>query len=256
MNGTAEDQAFAGKAALVTGASRNIGRAIALEFARAAGASVLINGRSDEAAAREVAREVAALGVSSAVHMADIGQEEEAEALVESAVAEFGRLDFVILNAAVRRQTPVAEISYQEWREVVSVSLDGAFLVSRAAIPHLAASDGGRIVLLGGSPSHLGSKGRAHVCAAKMGVVGLTRVLANELGEQGVTANCIAPGHIDTVRGASAGQILAVASGRPIQRPGMPEEVAAAVRFLCSKEAAYITGQTLHVNGGMLFAGA
>ena len=101
-----------------------------------------------------------------------------------------------------------------------------------------------------------GTLGRAHVCAAKMGVVGLVRVFTSELGEHGITANCVAPGHIDTVRGESAGQISTVATGRPIARKGMPEEIAATVRFLCQAQAGYITGQTIHVNGGMYFAGA
>jgi len=236
-------RALEDRVALVTGASRNIGRAIALALAEA-GATVMVNGRSDQAAAEAVAREIEAGGGRAAARLADIAEESAAQALVEATRERFGRLDILVLNAAVRRECPLAEISFADWRAVLSVTLDGAFLLARAAAPALAASAGGRIVAIGGSPSHLGTAGRAHVCAAKMGLVGLTRVLATELGGQGVTANCVAPGHIDTLRGASAGAMSTVTAGRPIPRRGTPEEIAAAVRFLCLPEAGYITGQT------------
>ena len=147
---------LAGKAALVTGGSRNIGRAIALALADA-GAAVLVNGRSDRPAADAVAAEITGRGGHAEVHMADIGDETQAGALVARAKDAFGRLDFLVLNAAVRRQNPVTEITYREWRDVMCVALDGALLVSRAAVPHLIDSGGGRIIVLGGSPSHMGT---------------------------------------------------------------------------------------------------
>ncbi|MCP5149686.1 MAG: SDR family oxidoreductase [Ectothiorhodospiraceae bacterium] len=249
------DKPLAGKAALVTGSARNIGRAIALALAED-GAAVMVHSHGDRAAAEAVAAEVRARGVASAVALADVGRPEEADALVESTVSAFGRLDILVSNAARRREKPVTEITYEEWREVLSVALDGAFLVARAAIPHIVAAGGGSIVTIGGSPSHMGTRNRAHVLASKMGLVGLTRGMAAELGEHGINVNCVAPGQIDTVRGASAGTRNAVTHSRPVARAGTPHEVAAMVRHLCRPEGAYVTGQTIHVNGGMLMAGA
>lgn len=216
-------------------------------------------------AAENVANEVRALGVNSTVIQADISDSAQAQHLVDTAAAEMGRLDFVVLNAAIRRQKPIAEITDDDWREVLGVALDGAFFVSRAAVPHLRKAGSGRIVFLGGTPSHLGTVGRAHVCAAKMGAVGLMRTLATELGPDNITSNTIAPGHIETVRGTAAGARSVVQpgeqsktgrpteSGRPIQRRGTSSEIASAVAYACSPGAAYMTGQTIHVNGGMYF---
>ncbi len=247
-----------GKVALVTGSSQNIGREIALMLAER-GASVVINTRSSVDAANTVADEVRALGVNSSVVQADISDSAQARHLVDTAAKEMGRLDFVILNAAIRRQKPIEELSDEDWREVLGVALDGAFFVSRAAVPHLRKAGGGRFVFLGGTPSHLGTTGRAHVCAAKMGAVGLMRTLATELGPDNITSNTVAPGHIDTVRGAAAGARSVggsgrpAESGRPIQRRGIPREIASAVAYACSPDAAYMTGQTIHVNGGMYY---
>jgi 3-oxoacyl-[acyl-carrier protein] reductase len=139
---------------------------------------------------------------------------------------------------------------------VLAVDLDSVFLMTSAAAPHIVAAGGGSMVCLGGSPSHLGTRGRSHVCAAKMGVVGLARVLANELGEHGINVNVVAPGHVDTTRGKSAGQSSSVSSERAMARKAQPEEIAAMVCHLCLPAGRYVTGQTIHVNGGMLFAGA
>jgi len=242
-----------GKVALVTGSARNIGREIALSLARD-GANVVINARSSLDDARSVAEEIERLGRQSLVVQADISSSGEANDLVNRAAAHFGRLDIGVLNAALRRQKPVTEISDEEWHEVTGVALNGAFFVSRAAVPHLRDAGGGRLVFIGGSPSHMGSKGRTHVCAAKMGAVGLMRALATELGPDGITCNTVAPGHIDTSRGESAGARSATGGqGRPIERMGDVTEIARTVAFVCSDAAAYMTGQTLHVNGGMYY---
>jgi len=247
-----------GKVALVTGASQNIGREIALALAER-GASIVINTRSSVEAAEAVADEVRALGVNAAMIQADISDSADATRLVDAAASQMGRLDFVVLNAAIRRQKPIAEITDQDWREVLGVALDGAFFVSRAAVPHLRKAGGGRFVFLGGTPSHLGTIGRSHVCAAKMGAVGLMRTLATELGPDNITSNTVAPGHIDTQRGAAAGARSVGGSGRPtessrpIQRRGVSREIASAVAYACSPDAAYMTGQTIHVNGGMYY---
>lgn len=247
--------ALKGKAAIVTGSARNIGRSIAHALADH-GASVMIHGQRDRAAAESVRNEIKHKGRDAIVHLGDLTDEQACASLVDAAVTEFGRLDILVCNAAIRRQKPFLETSFAEWREVLSVDLDSVFLMTRAATPHIVAAGGGSIVCLGGSPSHMGSRGRSHVCAAKMGVVGLTRVLASEFGEQGINVNVVAPGHVDTARGASAGQMSSVTTERPIQRKAAPEEIAAMVCHLCLPAGRYVTGQTIHVNGGMLFAGA
>ena len=244
-----------GRTAIVTGSARNIGRAIAHALA-ARGASVVIHGQRDREAAEAVRDEIAAKGGNAIVHLAELTDEQACRGLVDAAVAEFGRLDVLVCNAAIRRQKPFLETTFAEWREVLAVDLDGVFLVTRAAAPHIVAAGGGSIVCLGGSPSHMGTRGRSHVCAAKMGVVGLARVLANELGEHDINVNVVAPGHVDTARGASAGQRSTVTRDRPMARMARPEEIAAMVCHLCLPSGRYVTGQTIHVNGGMMCFGA
>lgn len=244
-----------GKVAIVTGSARNIGRAIAHALTDH-GASVVIHGQRDAAAAESVRAEIADKGRNAIVHLGDLTREQACRSLVDAAVNEFGRLDILVCNAAIRRQKPFLETSFEEWREVLSVDLDSVFLMTRAAAPHIVAAGGGSMVCIGGSPSHMGAAGRSHVCAAKMGVVGLARVLASELGEHGINVNVVAPGHVDTARGESAGQMSSVTTDRPIARKAKPDEIAAMVCHLCLPAGRYVTGQTIHVNGGMLFAGA
>jgi 3-oxoacyl-[acyl-carrier protein] reductase len=244
-----------GKVAIITGSARNIGRALAHALSRH-GASVVIHGQSDRAAAESVRGEIANKGGNASVHLADLAHEQACQRRVDTAVSEFGRLDILVCNAAIRRQKPFLETSFAEWREVIKVDLDSVFLMTRAAAPHIVAAGGGSMVCVGGSPSHMGTRGRSHVCAAKMGVVGLARVLANELGEYAINVNVVAPGHVDTARGESAGKASAVTSERPMARKARPEEIAAMVCHLCLPAGRYVTGQTIHVNGGMLFAGA
>ena len=250
MNDTLE-----GRVAIVTGSARNIGRAIALALVDQ-GASVVVHGRQDRAAAESVREEIAARGGNAIVHIADLVEQRACQGLVDTAVSELGRLDILVCNAAIRRQKPFLETSFAEWREVMAVDLDSVFLMARVAAPHIVAAGGGSIICLGGTPSHMGTRGRSHVCAAKLGVVGLSRVLANELGEHGINVNVVAPGHVDTTRGESAGQVSSVTVERPMARKALPEEIAAMVCHLCLPASRYVTGQTIHVNGGMLFAGA
>ena len=240
---------------LVTGGSRNIGRAIALALA-ADGADVVVNAVSDAEAAEAVAREVDAAGGRGLAHIADITDEDAVAGMVDAAAARFGRLDILVCNAALRRQQPFLEIGLADWHRILSVPLDGAFLCARAAVPHMIEAGGGAIVTLGGLSAHIGTPGRAHVCAAKAGLVGLTHALAVELAPHGIRANCVAPGAIDTVRGASAGPRPGsmTMADVPAGRMGRPEEIAATVCHLCRPEAAYITGQTIHVNGGRFLA--
>ncbi|SFA74486.1 3-oxoacyl-[acyl-carrier protein] reductase [Rhizobium sp. NFR07] len=244
-------KALEGRVALVTGASRNIGRAIALALAEQ-GAAIAIVARSDRAAADAVAREVEARGVSAAVLLGDVSQEEDGVRLVAETVARLGRLDILVNNAAVRRETPFEQLSFADWREVMSIALDGAFLMTKAAIPHLKAGGQGTIVNIGGLTAYTGALHRAHVIAAKAGLDGLTKALAHELGSAGITVNLVSPGMIDTNRQHSGGADPThhQTTKTLVGRRGTPEEVAAAVSYLAMPQSRFITGQTLHVNGG------
>jgi 3-oxoacyl-[acyl-carrier protein] reductase len=238
-----------GRVAVVTGSSRNIGRAIALALADA-GAAVMLNARTSAAEAEAVADEIRKSGGRAAVKIADVADPDAAAALVEATVGSFGRLDILVNNAAVRREVEFAELDYREWREILSIILDAAYLCSHAALPHLIASDSGAVVNIGGVSANTGAARRAHVVAAKAGLAGLTRALAHDLAPHGVTVNCVVPGLIETRRpgGMPAGH----ASAKPLTgRLGRPEEIAKLVRFLCGPDARYITGQSLHANGGV-----
>ena len=237
-----------GLVAIVTGAGKNIGRAIALSLAEG-GARVAVNGRSDQSSVDAVVAEIAGKGGEAIAVMADVSDEAAVAKLVAAVVERFGRLDIVVNNAAVRPEKPLAALSYADFRAVTSVILDGAFLIARAALPHLERSGSGAIVNIGGMSAHTGAKGRAHVIAAKAGLVGLTKALAHDLAEAGVTVNLVAPGIIATAREGPVPQHHMLAKTLA-GRQGKPEEIAAAVRFLVGPGARYITGQTLHVNGG------
>jgi 3-oxoacyl-[acyl-carrier protein] reductase len=241
------------RVALVTGAARNIGRAIALALA-ADGVAVTVGARRSGAAAAEVVREIEAAGGHAMAYLADVADETAVAAMVAATIARFGRLDILFNNAAERPEAALDALDLAAWRAVLATVLDGAFLTTKAALPHLRASDAGTIVNIGGLSAHSGAARRAHVVTAKAGLVGLTRALAHELAPDGITVNCVAPGLIDTVRaGAEPGHH----AGRTslLGRRGLPEEIAAAVRYLASADARYITGQVLHVNGG-LYLGA
>lgn len=239
---------LAGKAALVTGSGRNIGRAIALLLARD-GASVAVNGSRDRAAVDAVVAEIVAAGGRAIAVMGDVANPEDAARMVAETVAGFGAIDILVSNAGLRRQTPFLSMDYAEWREIVGVALDGAFLLTRAAAPHMAAAGGGAIVAISGISTHVGTPNRAHVSAAKAGLEGLIRALAVELAPMGIRANSVAPGSIDTARGVSAGP-RPPQYGIPMGRFGTVDEIAAVVRMLCGPEGGFTTGQTIHVNGG------
>ena len=239
------------KVAIVTGSALNIGRAIALHLARD-GFRVVVTARQAEHDANETARLVRDAGGEAIVHMADITDPAQARALIEAAVTRFGRLDALVNNASVRRQTKFADITPEEWREIMSATLDGAFYCAHAAAPHIAAAGGGSIVNLGGMSAHVGAVGRVHAVTAKAGMLGLTRALAKELAADSITVNTVVPGSIETIRGAAAGGNHG-RSALPDSLSGLrghPNDIAAMVRFLCSAEARYVTGQAIHVNGG------
>jgi NAD(P)-dependent dehydrogenase (short-subunit alcohol dehydrogenase family) len=244
---------IAGKVAVVTGAGRNIGRAIALTLAEG-GASVLVNARSNRAEAEGVAREIAAAGGKAAVHIGDVADPKAVQAMAAAAVGQFGRIDMLVNNAALRREKSFAEMDYAEWREILDVTLDGTFHCVKACLPALQASGQGTIVNIGGMSAHSGAKNRAHVVTAKAGIVGLTRALANDLAADGITVNCVVPGLIGTLRPKDKPEPAHHLTHSTITGTrGKPEDVAAMVRFLCGPAARYITGQAIHANGGAYF---
>jgi len=245
----ADNKELAGKAAIVTGAGRNIGRAIALALARA-GASVVVNVRSNQTEGDAVVREIEAAGGKAVVVLGDIGDEKTAGVLADTALKRFGRIDILVNNAALRREKPIADMSYAEWREVMNVILDGTFHCVHACLPALK-KNGGSIINIGGMSAHIGSKDRAHVIAAKAALVGFSRALAHDLASDKITANCVVPGAIDTTRPASAQKPAHhLTHGTITGERGKSEDVAAMVRYLCGPGGRYVTGQTIHVSGG------
>jgi len=249
MTGTDKD--LAGRVAVVTGAGRNIGRAVALALADA-GTSVVVNGRSNAPAVDGVVREIEARGGQALAAIADVADEAAVGRMIAAAAERFGRIDVVVNNAAGRPEQAFEAISLADWRGVLATVLDGAFLVAKAALPYLKQSGAGAIVNIGGVSGHIGTKNRAHVVTAKAGLIGLTRALAHDLAADGVTVNCVVPGLIDTARDPSRQLPHHHSVSRTLAgRLGTPDDIAGTVRFLAGPQARYITGQTLHVNGGM-----
>jgi 3-oxoacyl-[acyl-carrier protein] reductase len=244
---------LAGQVALVTGGVRRIGRATALKLA-AKGCAVVVNTRSSRDEAEALAAELEGTGVDAAVALADVTDEGAVAAMLRTVGERFGRLDILVNNAADRAETPFLEMSLAEWRRITGPILDGAFLCAREALKLMvAAGNGGVVVNIGGLTAHTGAKGRPHVVAAKAGLVGLTKAIAVEFGEHGVVANCVVPGKIGGPRAATAGSggQLAAHVHSPVGREGRPEEVANVVQALCVPEGRYVTGQTIHVSGGL-----
>ena len=240
-----------GKIALVSGAGQNIGRAIAHGLA-ADGAMVMVNGRGNLEAIETVAGEINAAGGRAIAHLADVSDESAVRAMTDRLVEEAGGIDIVVSNAGLRRQTPFMEMSFSEWREILSVALDGAFLLARYSTPHMKARGGGAFVGMSGVSNHGGTRERAHVNASKAGLEGLVRGLAVELAADKITVNAVAPGAIDTVRGAAAGKLPpGMAEKIPLGRRGTVDEIAAMVRHLVGPQGGYITGQCIHINGGI-----
>ena len=243
--------ALQGRVALVTGAGKNIGRAIALTLARD-GATVLVNGRNDREAVDSVVKEIEAAGGKAQAAMGDVSDPAIAPKLAKQAEA-LGGVDILVSNAGLRRQTSFLDMSFEEWREILSVALDGAFLLGKAFVPQMVAKgQGGAFVAMSGISTHVGTPNRCHVSASKSGLEGLMRALAIELAPHRITCNALSPGAIDTARAASAGPAPPSRINRPIplKRFGTVDEIAAMVRLLVGPEGTFITGQTIHVNGG------
>lgn len=240
-----------GKTALLTGAVRRNGRAAALALAKD-GANIVLNCRKSVDEGNAVVREIEAEGGRAILIKADITKESEVNDMMALAVRTFGGLDILVSNAADRKQTPLLEMSFEEWQRITRIVIDGAFLCARAAIPHMLKAGGGTIVTLGGISTYVGTPDRAHVCTAKAGLVGFTRAIAQEFGARGIRANCVSPGRIGGPRAASAGELPGSLgeNGPPVGRDGYCEEIGEAVRWLCQPSQGFVNGMTLHVNGG------
>src|SRR5258708_133422 len=222
-----------GKVALVTGGARNIGRAISRSLA-AGGATVMVNANTSQGEAKHTVAMIKSSGGTAAFYFADVTDPAAVAKMVDATVKEFGRLDILVNNAAVRSETPFEDIKLEEWRRVIATVLDGAFLCTQSSLPHLIRTRSGTVVNLGGLTAHKGATGRAHVIAAKSGIAGMTRALALDLAPHRITVNCVVPGTIETVRGLP-GAPLRPRDRRglpPVGRRGEPEEVAAGGRVL------------------------
>ncbi len=241
-----------GKVAIVTGSGRNLGRAGVLELARR-GADVVVNARTNRQEAESVARETESLGVRALAQLADVGDQEQVNRMVDEVLTQFGRVDVLINNVGFRPLYPFMEMTTAEWRAVMAANLDGPFFCAKACVPSMIATGGGSIVNLSGVGSFAGAARRSAVCASKMGALGLTRALAVELGPYNIRVNYVVPGGWDE-QATSLDDMEPESRNLqriPLGRLGIPQELANLYAFLASDESSYITGQTFHINGGV-----
>jgi 3-oxoacyl-[acyl-carrier protein] reductase len=252
-----DDKPLDGRVALVTGAGRNIGRAIAFALADA-GARVAVNVRANLGEGQSVVEEISARCDEALLVPADVTRRTQVDAMIDAIANRWGRLDILVNNAAIRREVAFGELSFAAWREAQAVCVDGAFHCTQAALPLLRASGAGSVINIGGMTAHAGASKRAHVVTAKAALGGLTRALARELAEFGITVNCVAPGLVDTVRdptSASAEPAHHASHQTALGRRGRPDEIAGVVVWLAGPAGRYVTGETVHVNGGAYMTG-
>ncbi len=241
-----------GKVALVTGASRGIGRSIALMLA-ARGADIVINYAGNTEAAEQTKAEVEALGRKALVVKVDVGDTAACEKMLEDVVAAMGKIDILVNNAGITRDTLLMRMKEADWDAVLTTNLKSVYNCTKAAIKYMMKARSGRIVNISSVVGAMGNAGQANYAAAKAGILGFTKAVAKETASRGITVNAVAPGFIATDMTAVLSDKVVdnLKAGIPMGRLGAPEDIAKAVAFLVSDDAAYITGQTLHVNGGM-----
>ncbi|MEB3216814.1 MAG: 3-oxoacyl-[acyl-carrier-protein] reductase [Nostocales cyanobacterium 94392] len=246
-------QSLRSQVAVVTGASRGIGRAIAQELATL-GANVVVNYASSSQAAEELVSEITAAGGSAIALQADVSQAEEVDTLINTVLEKFNRIDILVNNAGITRDTLLLRMKPEDWQAVINLNLTGVFLCTRAVSKTMLKKRSGRIINIASVAGQMGNPGQANYSAAKAGVIGLTKTLAKEFSSRGITVNAVSPGFIETdmTSGLQSEEILKMI---PLGRYGKPEEIAGMVRFLAADTAAaYITGQVFNVDGGMVMA--
>lgn len=243
---------LANKIALVTGGSRGIGKAIVLELAKS-GAHVAINFAGNREAAEQVAQEVEALGRKSMLLQANVADSTAVQAMVKQVIDQFGQIDILVNNAGITRDNLMMRMKEEEWDDVLNINLKGVFNCTKAVTRQMMKQRSGRIINISSVVGAMGNAGQANYAAAKAGVIGLTKSAARELASRGITVNAVAPGFITTDMTAVLDEeiIKQLTAQIPLSRLGQPEDIAKAVRFLASDEASYMTGQTLHIDGGM-----
>ncbi len=247
-----ESLALTDRVAIVTGASRGIGRAIAIELAKR-GAKVVINYNHNEQAAKEVLSHIQQVGGDGLLHQADISQFDQAQQLIKKGIEHFGKLDILVNNAGITRDTLIMMMSEEDWDIVQATNLKGTFNCSKAAIRHMMRQKFGRIINITSISGQMGNAGQCNYSASKAGQIGFTKALAREVASRNITVNAIAAGYIETDIWENVPQEMKDSFLQliPLGRKGQPEEIAYAVAFLASDQAAYITGQILGVDGGM-----
>ncbi len=242
-----------GKVALVTGASRGIGQAAAIDLAKA-GADVVVNFIGNEAVAQETVEKIEALGRKAIKIKADVGNAEDVQAMIDESVAAFGHIDILVNNAGITRDGLLIRMKDSDWDDVLNINLKGVYLVTKAVAKLMVKQRAGRIINMTSVSGVTGNVGQANYAAAKAGVIGFTKTCAKELAARGITVNAIAPGFIETAMTDVLPEKIkeGIAGTIPFGRMGQPEEIANVVTFLASDFASYITGQVLNVDGGMV----
>jgi 3-oxoacyl-[acyl-carrier protein] reductase len=242
------------KIAVVTGASRGIGKAIALELGRR-GTVVLGTATTDSGAAK-ISEWLSEAGIKGKGYCLDVGSDASVDSFCKQAQDEFGAVEILVNNAGITRDNLMLRMKEEEWSAVINTNLTSVFRMTRALVRGMTKARWGRIISISSVVGSSGNAGQANYAAAKAGLQGFSRALAMEIGSRGITVNCVAPGFIDTdmTRELSAEQMQALLTKIPLGRYGQPDEIAAVVGFLASQEAGYITGETIHANGGMYMA--
>lgn len=241
-----------GKTAVVTGASRGIGRAIALELAKE-GANIVVNYSGSKEKADQVVKEIEELGVKAISVQANVSDSESVQNLMNTAIETFGSIDILVNNAGITRDNLLMRMKEDEWDDVINTNLKGVFLATKAVTRQMMKQRAGRIINISSVVGVLGNAGQANYVAAKAGVIGLTKTTARELASRNILVNAVAPGYIGTEMTESLPEDVkkTISEQIPLAKIGNPEQVAKAVAFLASDDASYITGQTLHVDGGL-----